>query len=288
MGVSIRGCTRGHRPPTRTVAPRVHEGPQAEWRQDAKLTPHAQRWDAGAQVEESSPIMPMLLAGLAVLLVVGGWLALKWQAWKLKRAASKAAKKGIKAEKDAEKLLKKLGYTLLQRQPPGSYYALINGEPQQVSLNADLLVEHKGKSFIAEVKTGKAASFEHAETRRQLLEYQMAFGVQGMLLVDMETKTVKTVKFPGPKPPAQAVAAKKMAGRVVAIAVVTGLAIFLLTRGSSDHAAAGSQPADDHVLEHEPVLDDREPVEEDPLDYDEPDEEPADRLGHNPNKLPKK
>ena len=37
--------------------------------------------------------------------------------------------------------------------------------------------------FIADAKTGKSASVEHAATRRQLLEYREAFAVDGVLLV---------------------------------------------------------------------------------------------------------
>ncbi|MDB4987282.1 MAG: hypothetical protein JWN04_2460, partial [Myxococcaceae bacterium] len=196
---------------------------------------------------------PVLIGLLAFLMALSGWLALKWKKFQGSRAASKAAKRGLKAEKEAEKVLKKLGYTLLQRQPPGSYWAIVDGESKEVKLNADLLVELRGKSFIAEVKTGAAAKFEHAETRRQLLEYRNAFGVDGLLLVDMESRAVRTVVFPAPKPPATAIAAKRTARRWVAVAAVTLAAVWFLSRSSEHHAAAGS--ADEDVVEHEPVLD---------------------------------
>ncbi|MDB4974170.1 MAG: hypothetical protein JWN48_2511 [Myxococcaceae bacterium] len=205
-------------------------------------------------METSSPVGPILVL-LAILMAVGGWLALKWKKISTKRAASKAAKRGLKAEKDAEKVLKKLGYTLLQRQPPGSYWAIVDGESKEVKLNADLLVELKGKSYIAEVKTGAAAKFEHAETRRQLLEYRNAFGVEGLLLVDMESKVVRTVVFPAPKPAAQAVKKKKAALRWVLAAAVGSIALYLMTRSASHQAAeehAGHAGQDD-VVEHEPV-----------------------------------
>ena len=209
-------------------------------------------------VETSSPTAPILLAGLAILMVLGGWLALKYKAFQTKRAASKAAKRGLKAEKDAEKLLKKLGYTLLQRQPPGSYWAVADGEPLAVKVTGDLLVELKGKTFMAEVKTGKAAKLDNAETRRQMLEYQLAFPVDGILLVDMDEKKVRTIRFPLPKPAAAAaVTAKKRAVRWLSVAVATSLAIWFFARGSHQPAAAG--PIDDDVIEHEPVVEDAPP-----------------------------
>jgi len=203
----------------------------------------------------SSPLLPVL-AVFVILMGLGGWLALTLSTLKKKRLASKLAKRGLKAEKDAEKVLKKLGYTLLQRQPPGSYWAVVDGNGSEVKLNADLLVELKGKSYVAEVKTGAAAKFEHAETRRQLLEYRTAFGVDGLLLVDMDTKTVRTVTFPAPKPPAKAIAAKKAFTRWVAIAGVGAAAIWLIARGASHEANAGTHEVDD-ALEHPKVTADR-------------------------------
>ena len=200
----------------------------------------------------------LLIALLVVLMTLGGWLTLKWNGYKVRRAASKAAKHGLKAEKEAEKLLKKLGYTLLQRQPPGSYWAVVDGEPLAVKVTGDLLVELKGKTFMAEVKTGKAAKLDNAETRRQMLEYQLAFPVDGILLVDMDDKKIRTIRFPLPKPAAAAaVTAKKKAVRWVGVAVISSIAIWFFARGSHQPAAAG--PIDDGIVEHEPVLDDEPP-----------------------------
>jgi hypothetical protein len=51
--------------------------------------------------------------------------------------------------------------------------------------------------MVAEVKTGtQAPRFEHADTRRQLLEYQLAFEVDSVLLVDVEAGEVREVSFP--------------------------------------------------------------------------------------------
>ncbi len=51
---------------------------------------------------------------------------------------------------------------------------------------------------MAEVKTGAAApQLSTAATRRQLLEYRVAFDVDGVLLVDAEAGRVQRVVFPG-------------------------------------------------------------------------------------------
>jgi hypothetical protein len=47
------------------------------------------------------------------------------------------------------------------------------------------------------VKTGRQAPrLGHADTRRQMLEYQLAFEVPGVLLVDAESGRVREVRFP--------------------------------------------------------------------------------------------
>lgn len=204
-------------------------------------------------------------AVFVAVMAIGAWLETKWRAYKAKKTASKLAKKGLKAEKEAEVLLKKLGYSLLQRQPPASYWAVVDGEPQNVALSGDLLVSHSGKTFLAEVKTGKAVKLDHAETRRQLLEYQLAFGVDGLLLVDMEAKAIRKIRFPLPKPPGKAavVTTKRKLTRWAGIAAVAGVAVWvaMLMRSQPRHAAPG---VDDGVLEHEPVVADPEPRHAEP------------------------
>ena len=220
-----------------------------------------------------------LFVGLALvgLMLLGGWLTLKWKAFRVRTAASKAAKTGLKAEREAEKVLKKLGYTLLQRQPPGSYWAVVDGEPMAVKVSGDLLVELKGKTYMAEVKTGKAAKLDNAETRRQMLEYQLAFPVDGILLVDMDDKKVRTIRFPLPKPPAPAATVQTKAARWVFVAAATGLAIWLLTRSSQQPAQAGQRAFYDKVGEHEPVLrdDDDEELDDDDGLIDDTHDKPA-------------
>lgn len=236
-------------PPSRLLA----QGPFGE-----NLTLGPRQWDEREKVNSSSQLVVVGAVFVAVM-AIGAWLETKWRTYRAKKTASKLAKKGLKAEKEAETLLKKLGYTLLQRQPPASYWAVVDGEPQNVALSGDLLVSHSGKTFLAEVKTGKAVTLDHAETRRQLLEYQLAFGVDGLLLVDMEAKAIRKIRFPLPKPPgkAAAVTTKRKLTRWAGIAAVAGVAMWiaLLMRSGQPHAAPG---VDDGVLEHEPVLADPE------------------------------
>ena len=141
------------------------------------------------------------LGVVAVLLalVIGGVLALRLRRLFEASASSQRTRRGLRGEKQAERLLERHGYRVLERQIAGGYLADVDGEARQVTLSADLWVEREGRRLIAEVKTGpKAARFEHADTRRQLLEYQLAFGGDAVLLVDPERETIQEVRFPIP------------------------------------------------------------------------------------------
>jgi hypothetical protein len=74
---------------------------------------------------------------------------------------------------------------------------VVDGVALPVDVRADLLVEKGARRFVVEVKTGKLAPrLETAATRRQLLEYLVAFEVDGVLLFDAEASSLRTVVFP--------------------------------------------------------------------------------------------
>jgi hypothetical protein len=64
-------------------------------------------------------------------------------------------------------------------------------------VRADFVVRRLGRRFVAEVKSGALAPDPcHPPTRRQLLEYCLAFGSSGLLLVDMGREAIRIVEFP--------------------------------------------------------------------------------------------
>ena len=182
--------------------------------------------------------VPWLAFGLTLLLVLlGVWLETKWRVLRERRKSRAQAKRGFQGERDAEKLLKKLGYTIVARHEPASYAMTLDGEPQAVQLQADFVLQREGKKFIAEVKTGKAAKLEQAETRRQLLEYQLAFGVDSLLLIDADAKVVRTVRFPLPKKKVAASKAVKHATLRWAAIGLLALAVVWMLVGRGEPAA---------------------------------------------------
>jgi hypothetical protein len=86
---------------------------------------------------------------------------------------------------------------VVERQARVVWAPLVDGEPQHLELRADYLVEYGDELLVAEVKTGdEAPEVTTAATRRQLLEYHVAFGVDGVLLVSPERGTIQRIVFP--------------------------------------------------------------------------------------------
>lgn len=140
-------------------------------------------------------LLVVLLGSLAVLQTARLWWRDAARRFRDRRRSARA----VAGEAAAEDLLRGLGYAITDRQAPLQYALQVDGAPHPVSLRADYLVERGGRRYVAEVKTGgQAPSLRTAATRRQLLEYRLAYAVDGVLLVDMEASAVREVVFPLP------------------------------------------------------------------------------------------
>ncbi len=140
-----------------------------------------------------------VLAGALIALVLARWVRGWRGTWKAKARAARAGA----GEDGAADMLRAAGYTIVAKQARIWWSPLVDGEPQQMELRADYLVEVDGELLVAEVKTGEEAPrLSTAATRRQLLEYQVAFsvayGAEGVLLVCPELGTIHRVEFPLP------------------------------------------------------------------------------------------
>ena len=58
-----------------------------------------------------------------------------------------------------------------------------------------MIVSKDKKKFIAEVKSGKAASIEAINNRRQLLKYTKVFYNKNLILIDTEKNKIKKIEF---------------------------------------------------------------------------------------------
>jgi hypothetical protein len=144
----------------------------------------------------------VVLAGALALLALVQSARLALRRWQLLKRLAFSRERGAVGERRALGVLEERGFEILGRQVAVTYELEIDGEPVSVSLRADYLVADSECRYVAEVKTGEyAPRIETAATRRQLLEYRMAFeslNVGGVLLVDPEAGRVRVVRFPLP------------------------------------------------------------------------------------------
>lgn len=148
---------------------------------------------------DSVPWLLLLLCLALLGLALVGWSRAASRVRRRNLARQRVAAEG---EAEAEQVLARAGFEVVDRQVTGRWALWIDGEPHEVHSRADLLVVRAGRRFVAEVKTGALAPDpRHPATRRQLLEYRLAFPVHGVLLVDMESRRVHRVDFPSRGPP---------------------------------------------------------------------------------------
>lgn len=146
--------------------------------------------------EEALTWLAVAASGALIALVVSRWL----RAWRGSWRARKRAGRAIAGEDGAAELLRRAGFRIVGRQVTTWWSPLVDGEPCETEVRADYLVEADGEVLVAEVKTGDAAPrIETAATRRQLLEYHVAFEVDGVLLVCPERGVIHRIDFGLPK-----------------------------------------------------------------------------------------
>lgn len=157
---------------------------------------------------------------IAVVLgaLVGASLALSLaRALRRWRTARRFAR-GRRLEAEAPALLLRKGFQVVDHGRVVSATLLVDGRSNGYEVRLDYLVEDlQGLPWVAEVKSGTDAPDPlQRSTRRQLLEYALLVpDAAGLLLVDMEARTVREIVFPSlarlrslarPVPPGQGVA----------------------------------------------------------------------------------
>lgn len=174
--------------------------------------------------------IPWALAALALAAVLVQTARLAWLRRRPGRRARARLERALKGEHDAERLLERQGFAIEARQAPAELELRVDGASVQVGVRADLIVRRRGERFVAEVKTGKLAPrIQHAATRRQLLEYTLAFDVDGVLLVDAEAGLVQRVEFPTPGAPEGSSLLHRTFGWLLAAAVGASVAVYCLS-----------------------------------------------------------
>ena len=138
-----------------------------------------------------------ILVALAIVTLAGiviGLALARWFRGATSRRRNRLAQRG---ERTAETILNDAGYDVIDRQARAWWSMAVDGVPVEIEVRADLLVRRRGRTFVAEVKTGnRAPDPRHPPTRRQLLEYSLVFGAREVLLVDVEAGEVRSIGFP--------------------------------------------------------------------------------------------
>jgi len=149
--------------------------------------------EAVGVTRDSLVVLAVGLLGALMALVTTRWLR-QWRgSWRARRRAGRA----VAGEDDAAEMLREAGYRIVARQARTWWAPLVDGEPYETEVRADYLVEAGGELLVAEVKTGdEAPQLSTAATRRQLLEYHVAFEADGVLLVCPELGAIHRVDFP--------------------------------------------------------------------------------------------
>jgi hypothetical protein len=156
----------------------------------------------------------------AACVLFGAWLASRARQWRERRRGRALQRQGARGEQRAERVLEAHGYAIRARQAEHSYQLEVNGALREIAVRFDFLVERAGETLVAEVKTGGTAPrVERAETRRQLLEYQLATGSRRVLLVDPGAGTVTEVAFPIAAAPTATGPWRALAGWAAALAL---------------------------------------------------------------------
>jgi len=107
----------------------------------------------------------------------------------------KYRRRGKKAEKQAAKLLKKSGFTILEKEPRINTQLRIDGESRSFEITPDFLVSFGEELFIVEVKShGSSQLINQAGVRRQVVEYVYATG-HSCLLVTTQDSRITKVEF---------------------------------------------------------------------------------------------
>jgi len=133
-----------------------------------------------------------LLIGMAI-----GWVSLYflskiWTRFWLRRRFGEARL----AEEEAGRLLESKGFKLIDKQKRAEIITYVDGKPHLGYVQADFVVEKRGRTYVAEVKTGNwAPDISEPSTRRQLLEYDFVYKPDGILLVDMVERRIHLVDF---------------------------------------------------------------------------------------------
>ena len=143
------------------------------------------------------PDVLLAVAAVAVAIALLQALVSLVRRWARRRRMSLRMVRAVLGEERAPSLLDDRGFTVIGAQVVVDHAVRIDDRVVVIPLRADYLAERDGARYVVEVKTGALAPrIETSTTRRQILEYRIAFDVDGVVLVDAEAGRVHEITFP--------------------------------------------------------------------------------------------
>lgn len=112
-----------------------------------------------------------------------------------RKIAIKRSVNSRRAETKAERWLKRNGFKILDRQQSKPLIIKSGSTTLRYLIRIDFLVKKNGHIYVVEVKSGAKTKITNRETRRQLLEYFLAYQPYGIILFDMENKKFSEIRF---------------------------------------------------------------------------------------------
>ena len=144
-------------------------------------------------INENGILIFILFIGGGIICLI---LYIKTGNWLRAKRLRKRFSKSRQAEKEAEKILKKNGYAIIDAQKSKPLLITIGDKIHRYLVRIDYLARKKGKVYVVEVKSGEKIPYiTNRETRRQMLEYYLAYQPSGILLLNMKNKNISEVKF---------------------------------------------------------------------------------------------
>jgi hypothetical protein len=137
-----------------------------------------------------------IASAVVLLLLIGILLGFRLRRFWISKNAQRRTRHGLQRETEARAVLQAAGYRIVAEQQAQPWPVVAGDEWINVTLKADFVVERNGQRFVADAKTGAARWVRSTATRRQLLEYLIAYDVDAALLVDMEERRIINVAFP--------------------------------------------------------------------------------------------
>ena len=142
-----------------------------------------------AGLPPSALVIGVLLAGLLLGLFIARW--------RTQRRMNVNRRTGSRGEDIALALLERAGFEIVSTQAGATISVEVDNVTETYRVRADAIVRKQGREFLVEMKgTSTSADIGNRQTRRQLLEYAVAFEVDECLLVNAEDETIQIVRFP--------------------------------------------------------------------------------------------